>query len=420
MKNDHDANRPMLNRDKRDDDHLADLLPAFVNGSLDRATSDSARLHLARCPACRHEFEAWVAIDAATQASQSPILLPSRDILGRVWAEIDWTADKTTRSASEPDRITPSPVQERITMLQPVPTPRRKLSRPLFGAVAAAALAAVIVLSPVGSYAQGFLTVFTPKQVAAVPVSLDAMKSLPNLDNYGTFTEGTRTNPTSAASAAAAGAAANLNVLTPGTLPGGLPTAVSYDVLPAQSASFTFSASKAQASAAAQGKTLPAMPKDIDGSSVTVSTGAAVIASYGTPPESAETEAIAKQAKDNPQSAQGLGNVLIIGQSTAPVVTSTGVSAADLEAYLLAQPGISPDLASAIKAIGDPTTTLPIPVPVSVATSHPVNVQGVSGLSVADSTGLGGGIIWVKNGIVYGVAGTFSENDLLAVANSLH
>jgi hypothetical protein len=289
------------------------------------------------------------------------------------------------------------------------------------GTAAAAALTAAIVLTPVGSYAQGFLTVFTPKTVAAVPVSLDAMKSLPDLNNYGTFTQGSRSEPKSVADAAAAGAAANLTVLTPATLPKGLPTNVQYGVMPAQSASFTFSAAKAKASAAAKGQALPTMPNNIDGSSVQVSTGAAVIATYGAPEGAKMSAGAAKKVEANSSAAiESMGSMLLIGQSKAPVVTSSGVSAADLETYLLAQPGISPELANAIRAMGDPTSTLPIPIPISKASSHPVQVQGVSGLSVADSTGLGGGIIWVKNGIVYGVAGTFSENDLLAVANSLH
>jgi len=164
------------------------------------------------------------------------------------------------------------------------------------------------------------------------------------------------------------------------------------------------------------------MPGNIDGSSVQVSTGAAVVSTYGMPDTTnvGAAKATASKVKSDSEAIESMGSILVIGQSTAPVVTSSGVSAADLESYLLAQPGISPDLANAIRAIGDPTSTLPIPVPVSKATSHTVQVQGVSGISVADSTGLGGGIIWVKNGLVYGVAGTFSENDLLAVANSLH
>ena len=419
MKNNDNATRP-IRRLLDQNEHLADLLPAFVNGSLDRASRNDVRVHLGRCMACRGEFEAWVAIGSAERASQTPGLLPAQDFLDRVWIEIDGDQSATARSQTSPARNQTAEQQGRIIEMQPIPVKTRSwFSRAVVGSVAAAALAAIVVLTPVGSYAQGFLTVFTPQTVSAVPVSLDSLKSLPDLNNYGTFTEGKRTAPTTVANAVAAGAAAHLTVLTPASLPKGLPTTATYQVMPAQTGSFTFSAAKAQASAAAQGKTLPAMPANIDGSSVTVSTGAAVLITYGAPSATSANKAMAMQVEANPASA-AMGPMLIIGQTTAPIVTSTGVSTADLETYLLAQPGISPDLANAIRAIGDPSSTLPIPIPISKASSHPVQVQGVTGVSVADSTGLGGGIIWVKNGIVYGIAGSFTENDLLAAANSLH
>jgi hypothetical protein len=48
-----------------------------------------------------------------------------------------------------------------------------------------------------------------------------------------------------------------------------------------------------------------------------------------------------------------------------------------------------------------------------------VTVDGVRGVLVGDDTGLGAGVIWVKNGYVYGVAATASQDDVLAVARSL-
>jgi hypothetical protein len=420
MKDNHNA-APGIRRLPGPGDHLADLLPAFVNGSLDRAARADVRAHLARCATCRGEFEEWVAIGSAERATATPSLLPTPNFIDRVWLEIDRETPVPTRLPTLPARNETFERQERISMLQPTPkTSRHWLSRSIVGGVAAAALAAMVVLTPVGSYAQGFLTVFTPQTVTAVPVSLDAMESLPDLNSYGTFSQGSHAEGTKTPDAAAAGAAAHLTVLTPATLPKGLPATATYQVLPAQTASFTFSAAKAEAAAKAQGKALPPMPANIDGSSVTVSTGAAVMAMYGGPPADSVNKASAKKLKANPESVASMGPVLVIGQTTSPVVTSTGVSTADLEAYLLAQPGIPTDLANAIRSIGDPSTTLPIPIPVSKATSHSVQVQGVEGVSVADSTGLGGGIIWVKNGIVYGIAGSFSENDLLAAANSLH
>jgi hypothetical protein len=50
---------------------------------------------------------------------------------------------------------------------------------------------------------------------------------------------------------------------------------------------------------------------------------------------------------------------------------------------------------------------------------HSVQVQGVPGYAVGDNTGLGSGVIWEKGGIIYGVAGTLSQDAVLSVANSL-
>jgi hypothetical protein len=153
------------------------------------------------------------------------------------------------------------------------------------------------------------------------------------------------------------------------------------------------------------------MPANIDGSRLFITGGPAVVQYLG------------DGAAPPPSSAAGpLGSLpkLIIAQGRGPTVQSDGVTVEQLQAYLLAQPGISPSLAAQIKAIKDPSSTLPIPIPVDMASSKPITVQGVQGVFVGDSTGLGSAVIWSKNGTVFGVAGTLSEGDILAVANSLH
>jgi hypothetical protein len=419
--------------DCQDGNHVGELLPTYVNGTLDGAEVTAVRAHLAGCAACQAEFKSWQAIDRAARASLSPLLLPSDDVLERVLANLDPAPRALHARSTVPERANRTFAwNERMTtMSQPEPKSRsNRLLRPIVAAAAAASLAAVVILTPVGSYAEGFLTIFTPKQFTAVTVTPGELQSLPDLNNYGTFTQNRGAKPQQVTSAAAASASTGMTVLVPGTLPSGIPSDVSYNITSGQSASFTFSAAKARA--AAQGKALPAMPANIDGSSVTVTTGPAVLATYrdrskSNPADAAQIKAASSSAPGVVRPADPVGNAvetmgpfLVIGQTTAPVVASNGASAADLEQYLLAQPGISPDLANAIRAIGDPSSTLPIPIPIDKATSHPVQVQGVNGLAVADSTGLGGGIIWQKNGIVYGVAGSLPESDLIAVANSLH
>lgn len=394
-------------RDPLHDEHTDRLLPAYVNGSLDLATRARVAQHLSSCADCRAELESWRAIASATLADAAD-LAPPPYLLDRVFTRI------------ERDAAPVRPWQERIATMFRVN--RRRLIRPLVGVAAAALVAGAVIATPVGGAAQGFLTIFTPKQIAIVPVTESELQTLPDLKDYGTVTQPNHVQPVKVDSVAAADARAGYSVATPADVPTGL-GAPSYAVVPSQSGSFTFSAAKAQAAAAQKGKTLPPMPANIDGSSVQVTTGTAVVAVYPSMKGTVSVKSVAKAETDakvpaDVQDEQMPG--LIVGQMAAPTVQSTGVSAQQLEQYLLAQPGISPQLAQAIQSIGDPTSTLPIPVPVDKAASHPVQVQGVTGLSMADSTGIGGGIIWEKNGMIYGVAGTYSESQLLAIANSLH
>ena len=110
---------------------------------------------------------------------------------------------------------------------------------------------------------------------------------------------------------------------------------------------------------------------------------------------------------------------LVIVEAVAPRVYSTGATAQEIESYLLRMPGVAPQLADEIRAIGDPSTTMPIPVPIDKAYSQYVAVDGTRGLAIGDDTGVGGIIVWQRNGIVYGVGGGLPQRTLMEVAQSL-
>lgn len=316
--------------------------------------------------------------------------------------------------------------RERIaTMIQQ--TQRHRLIKPLGSLATAGALILALALTPVGSLAQEFLTIFQPSQFAAVPVTTDELQGLPNLSNYGTMKAGSGPTMKAASTAAEAATASGLTVLTPGALPASVPSTISYRVTSGATASFTFSAQKAAATAAATGKPLPPMPTGLDGSTLSVTLGPAVLTTYGLPAGFNASETTSKAREQGASAPAGsssslLGRlpVLAIGQTPAPRVTSRGASREQIEAYLLAQPGVSPQLASAIKVIGDPNSTLPIPIPINLASGHPVTVQGVQGLAIGDNTGMGSGVMWQKGGMIYVVAGTLPEDQIMAIAQSLH
>src|SRR3989304_3632622 len=277
-----------------------------------------------------------------------------------------------------------------------------KRSLRLFLAAAAAAMLVVaVVYTPLRSYAEGFLTIFPPKQFVAVPLTESDLSNLPSLQDYGTLVQPFYPEAVRVDSAEAASSMSGMRVLVPANLPSGVESAPRYEVMPGRSAIFTFSAGKAQAAAGARGQQLPPMPAHFAGRSLQIVVGAIVLTTY-----------------PGPENTQLPIPSLVIGQAEAPVVRSTGVSVEELQQYL-AQPGISQGLAQAVRGLGDPAATLPIPIPLNMAAAHPVQVQGVSGLAVADSTGLGSGVIWEKDGLAYGVAGPLLESELLAVANPL-
>ena len=316
--------------------------------------------------------------------------------------------------------------------------------KPVAALAAVAVVVALLVFTPLGTFAQGFLNLFTPRQFVAVPVTQGDMQTLPDLTDYGTMTQNTPSKPQRVDNAAAAAQAAGIQVLTPVTLPASVPNTAGYYVMPANSSSFTFSAAKAKQTAAAKGLTAPAMPANIDGSTLTVNTNPVAIVAYGNSqmldsnrtrsgapapaPTSSNPNGPGKQqqtagaAKDTAAEASRVAAdapSLVVMQTKAPTVTSTGVTVKELQQYLLSQPGISPQLVAAIQSIADPASTMPVPVPVNKVTSKSVKVQDVDGLLLGDATGLGSVVMWQKGGVVYVVGGQVKDSEALDVANSL-
>ena len=279
----------------------------------------------------------------------------------------------------------------------------------LKGLAAAATIALVATLLTVSGVAETILTIFEPKQIVAVPITMNDLQGAPSFETYGSLTWTEQPRPYDVPDVRTAARESGMTVLIPGNLPAGL-GAPRYGVMPKTTATFTFSADKTRQAAATLKRTPPPMPANIDGSKLFITGGPAVVAFYDDGTRPTETTG-ASPFSGMPR--------LIVAQGKPPVVQSDGVTVEQLQSYLLAQPGISPQLAAQIRAIKDPSSTLPVPIPVDMATSKKVTVQGVEGIFVGDSTGLGSAVIWQKDGIVYGVAGTLTEQQVLAVANSL-
>src|SRR5204863_5668653 len=118
------------------------------------------------------------------------------------------------------------------------------------------------------------------------------------------------------------------------TVPASIAAAPTYAAMPKTTATFVFDSALARQSAAAIGRTAPPMPAKLDGSTLVLTGGPAIVITYG-------------------GGAQGTG-ALIVGVAKAPTVGSDGASVSEIQAYLLSQPSVTPALAAQIRAIGDP------------------------------------------------------------------
>jgi hypothetical protein len=377
--------------------------------------SSQARQHYAECAPCRARR---VAIEADA--------LAVRSVLGSRAAEI---GDAKSSYAGVTDRTSSgSPATASPTFVERITDFYRWRARPLATPVIAAALAAAAVVlllfTPVGTVAQNFLTIFEPRQFVAIPVSRGDLEYMPDLESFGTIAQHPALDPKGramlgreVASATQAFALTGIRVRQPVWLPSSVPHAVRYGIAPRTTASFTFSAAKARAYAAAARRPMPPMPPGLDGSTLTLQVGPMVMIGYGTMPLR-QHAAVRPSRKGNDESGMHLPPLVIV-EAVAPQVRSTGATAREIEAYLLQMPGVPARLADEIRAIGDPTKTMPIPVPVDKAFSENVSIDGVSGLAIGDDTGVGGIIVWQKNGMVYGVGGALRQKDLMEIAQSL-
>jgi hypothetical protein len=286
---------------------------------------------------------------------------------------------------------------------------------PIAATLAAAAVVLALIFTPAGTFAQNFLTIFEPRQFVAINVSKGELQYLPDLQSFGTVTQHGEPEHRNVATPAQAAALSGLPVRLPSWVPASVPRPVHFTVMSRGTASFIFSAAKARAFAASARQPMPAMPPGLDGSVLTLQVGPMVVVSYGALPQ--QIRRTSKGHDEGPDA--GDLPPLVIVESVAPRVSSTGATTREIETYLLAMPGVAPQLADEIRAIGDPSTTMPIPIPIDKAYSQNVSIDGTSGLAIGDDTGVGGAIVWQKHGIVYCVGGTMPQRQLMEIAQSL-
>jgi hypothetical protein len=185
----------------------------------------------------------------------------------------------------------------------------------------------------------------------------------------------------------------------PGTLPSGLNATPTFEVSTATELRFTYQHAKAREYVRRVGRPDFPLSERFDGATLVIHVPAGVLQNY--------------RGGDQNRN-------LVIGQAgevTAGVEGNVGLD--ELRDYLLGFPGMPDEAVRVLRGVPDWRSVMPVPVPLDRVSGQSVTVGGVSGLMIADNTGLGSGVIFNRDGRLYGVAGNYRSNEILAVANGL-
>jgi hypothetical protein len=337
--------------------------------------TDDDRAHVAGCPTCLRDLE----------TARADAQLVGAALAAPATRDLDTDAAWARLSAA-----TPAPSRT------PAATVARNRWRNAVRRPAVAAISAAVLVTGAGvAAANDWLPIFRTEQVDPVVITSGDLVQLPDLTAYGDVEVLQEPDPHPVADADEAREQTGLDVPEVRDLPEGVTGEPQYQAADVMSATFTFSAEKA---AAAEGQDLPALPPGLDGSSLRIQAGPGVAAIWSQP--------------------TGVPT-LVVARVGAPTVDSSGVPFETVRDYLLSLPGLPENLAAQLRELSADGGTLPLPVPAELVTSSTADVDGVEATVLASRNGLFAGVVWVEDGVMTGVAGTLSADELLTVARGL-
>jgi hypothetical protein len=342
--------------------------------------TDDDRAHIAACPTCRR------ALDTARADAQ---------LVGAALAAPGSSGDTDTDAAWARFSTTPAAPARRRTATVAAPGQwRRAVRRP-----AVAALSAALLLTGAGvAAANDWLPIFQTEHVSPVEVSSTELVQLPDLSAYGDLEVTQEPDTRQVPDAATALEQTGLAVPEVAEVPEGVTGNPAYQVAGVVGATFTFSAEKAAQAAAAAGEALPTPPPGVDGSKLRLEAGPGVAALWSQP--------------------TGVPT-LVVARVVAPKVYSSGVPFETVRDYLLSLPGLPDQLAGQLRDLSKDAATLPLLVPAEMVTSSTADVSGEKATVLTSRNGLFAAVVWVKDGVMTGAAGSLSADELLSVARDL-
>ncbi len=379
-----------------------DLLRAL----LDQEEIDpAAREHVAGCSDCQARLEEMAARANRVQAQL--------DALAPRPGEQPRPAQAAYARVTSSERFNPLSQQ---TKRQKEFNKTMFTRRPLWAALAIiAVLALVFTLTPANAWASSFLGLFRVQKVQVVTFDpAAAQNAQAKLEsNKAAFEQVFKddlkiTEHGQAARVANAQEAAAKAGFTPR-----LSSAVqdqSLEVKGATKAVFTINQPKIQELIDMAGVNVQ-LPKEVDGKTITADIPSSVISTSGCP---------ASQTTSDPTK-ESAANCTVFVQMPSPTVdTPAGLDMQSLGDAMFQFLGVAPDQAQQLSQRIDWTSTLVLPIPQGGSIQYQdVHVDGVTGTFLQEEGQNTYELIWVKDGLLYGLRGSGGLSDAMKYVGSL-
>ncbi len=388
-------------------------LRAYLDRELPPDRQSQAERHLAGCPDCRVRLQA-VSDRAAQVSARLAALEPGPEEVAR-------PAPVALAQVKQKQR------KEQIPMLKSILS-----RRPVWAGLSAVlVLAVALSFAPVQAWASNFLGLFRVQQVEVLPIDTTQLSSLSNDSTLARqisqlFADSVTIThkpgqPVEVATAAEAGRAAGFGVRLLGAGQG-TPRLTVQD---GTAFDLVINRQRAQALLDEAGRSDLQLPASVDGAKISVDIPAGVTAAYGDCPalSTASDSASGITRRMAPvQNSMG-SNCSMLAQVPSPTVdTPPDLNIAQLAEIGLQFTGMSAAEARQVSQSIDWTSTLVIPFPRNAGTYEQVSVDGVTGTLISRGGSEGAShysLIWVKNGIVYGLTGLGTGDQAVALAQSI-
>jgi hypothetical protein len=302
--------------------------------------------------------------------------------------------------------------------------------RPLWVTIAVIAVLAVSLnFQPVQALAAGFLGLFRVQQVTILPINSNTIQNLQNnqdiskavsqLFSDSVTTTRPATQPQQVPDTATASKLAGFEVRQ--WKDSSLPAVTT--VSSGQAFTFTVNRARAQQILTSLGNNTLQLPQNIDGAKISVDIPSGVSTTYGDCPVMRfEGSGDGSGPVVRPTAAPA-SDCLVLLQIPSPTInTPSSIDPAQLAAIGLQALGMSADEAQSFSQKVNWSTTLVIPIPTGEVSYQDVQVDGAQGYVLAPVKGSAAArysVVWVKNGVIYSVAGSGDPAQGLALANDL-